>query len=369
MMVESIDACAPRIPFRSTFRHASAHRAVTQTMWVVARTRDGRVGCGEGCPREYVSGESMATALAFVAARDPEWRASIHDLAALSAWVEGHRADIDRHPAAWAAVELALLDLIGQSAGCTLESSLGLPEISGIFRYTAVLGDATPRAFAAQLAAYREAGFCDFKIKLVGDLGRDRAKVQALRAAGIAPETVRADANNRWPTAEAAISHLRALDFAFWAVEEPLRVGDTAGMRRVRAALGTRIILDESMLRRDQLAEVSGDVDCWIANVRLSKMGGLLRSLQFAAEARQRGLPLIVGAHVGETSLLTRAALALVSAFRDGVVGQEGAFGTRLLERDMVEPSLMFGRHGILDATATAIGHAPGLGLSTLLPV
>jgi hypothetical protein len=102
----------------------------------------------------------------------------------------------------------------------------------------------------------------------------------------------------------------------------------------------------------------------------LVKDGGLLRSLQFAAEARQRGLPLIVGAHVGETSLLTRAALALVSAFRDDVVAHEGAFGTRLLERDMVEPSLMFGRNGILDATAKAIGRAPGLGLpGALLPV
>ena len=369
MIVESIRASALRIPFKSAFRHASANRTVTQTLWVVARTRDGIVGFGEGCPREYVSGENLATAQAFVASHQPEWCASIHDLATLCAWVEGHRADIDRHPSAWSAVELALLDLIGQSEGCTLESSLGLSGIAGIFRYTAVLGDGTPRAFEAQLTSYRKVGFHDFKIKLAGSLARDRAKVQALLAARIPPRSVRADANNLWPGTDVAVSYLEALDFPFWAVEEPLKAGDYAGMRHVSAALGTKIIVDESMLRSEQLDDLGGDVACWIANVRLSKMGGLLRSLQFAGRARRRGLAMIAGAHVGETSVLTRAALALASAFPDCIVAHEGAFGTHLLERDMVEPSLMFGRDGVVDATALGIGHAPGLGLNVIMPV
>jgi len=368
MIVESIDASVLRIPFKSAFRHASANRTATQTVWVVARARDGVVGYGEGCPREYVSGESLATAQAFVASHQQEWRFSIHDLASLSTWVEGHQVDIDRHPSAWAAVELAFLDLIGQSEGLTLESLLGLPEIAGIFRYTAVLGDAPLRTFEAQLAAYQNAGFSDFKIKLAGDPVGDRAKVRALLAAGIAPGSVRADANNLWPNVDAAVRHLEALDFPFWAVEEPLKAGDYPGMRRVSATLGTIIVLDESLLRVEQLDEVSGDISGWIANVRLSKMGGLIRSLQFARKARHRGLAMIVGAHVGETSVLMRVALALVSAFRDGIVAHEGAFGTHLLDRDMVEPSLMFGREGIFDPSALGIGRAPGLGLNVVVP-
>jgi L-alanine-DL-glutamate epimerase-like enolase superfamily enzyme len=367
MIIESIEASALRIPFMSAFRHASANRTATQTVWAVAQTRDGLVGYGEGCPREYVSGENLATARAFIVSRQQGWCSTIHDLASLSAWVGGHRADIDRHPSAWAAVELALLDLVGKSTASTLESTLGLPEIAGIFPYTAVLGDASPRTFEAQLAAYRNAGFRDFKIKLAGNLARDRAKVQTLLAAGIVPGSVRADANNLWPNVDAAVSYFEALDFRFRAVEEPLQAGDYAGMRQVSAALSTKIVLDESMLRVEQLNEISKDVDIWIANVRLSKMGGLLRSLEFARKARLRGLAMIVGAHVGETTVLTRAALALVSAFRDCVVAQEGAFGTHLLDRDVVEPSLIFGRDGILDASALMIGRAPGLGLNVVV--
>jgi L-alanine-DL-glutamate epimerase-like enolase superfamily enzyme len=368
MRIESIDVAALHIPFKVAFGHASANRAATQTIWVTAHAQGGSVGIGEGCPREYVTGESLATARAFIAAGSQEWRASIHDTATLSRWVTAHRADIDRHPSAWAAVELALLDLIGQTEGRTVESVLGLPNIAGSFRYTAVLGDAAPHAFAAQLAAYLRAGFRDFKIKLAGDLARDSAKVQLLRAAGLSPHAVRADANNLWSDADQAIAHVDALGFRFWALEEPLRAGDYAGMRQVSAALGVKIILDESLVRADQLDALDDDVARWIANVRVSKMGGLLRSLRFAGEAHRRGLPMIVGAHVGETSVLTRAGLTLANAMRDCVVAHEGAFGTHLLAHDVIECPIMFGRNGVLDTTACGTGIGPGLGLSMPRP-
>jgi L-alanine-DL-glutamate epimerase-like enolase superfamily enzyme len=363
MMVDSISVRELRIPFKLVFAHASAKRAATQTILVVARARDGSIGHGEGCPREYVTGEDLATAQDFVAKHFEEWRHSIHDTASLLAWVDAHRSEIDRQPSAWAAVELALLDLIGHAEGSALESVLGLPKLAGSFRYTAVLGDARSEAFEAQLAAYLRAGFADFKIKLAGDASRDRAKVRALRAAGIAPQAVRADANNLWTDAAQAIAYLDRLDFSFWALEEPLKAGDYTGMRRVSDALRTKIVLDESMLRVDQLDAMNQDPSCWIVNVRVSKMGGLLRSLKFAHEARRYGARLIVGAHVGETSILTRAALAVAHGFRDCVLAQEGAFGTYLLERDVVEPALQFGRGGMLDTAPLDIAGAPGLGL------
>ena len=104
------------------------------------------------------------------------------------------------------------------------------------------------------MAHYVKAGFSDFKIKLSGDRTRDLAKVNALAALGLAPQAVRADANNLWADAAAAIGDLKALGFPFSAVEEPLRAGDYAGMRQIASALDTKIILDESLLRQDQLA-------------------------------------------------------------------------------------------------------------------
>lgn len=363
MNLESIRASVLTIPFNVAFKHASAERSVSQTLWVEARTRDGAIGCGEGCPREYVTAESLESARGFVEARVDEWLKDVRDLDTLSDWVAGHRDDIDGSPAAWTAVELALIDLLGKTEGVSVEALLGLPELAGSFRYTAVVGDSSPRQFEMQLAHYVKAGFSDFKIKLSGDRARDLAKVNALAASGIAPQAVRADANNLWGDAAAAIGELTALRFPFSAVEEPLRVGDYAGMGQIASALDTKIILDESLLRQDQLALLGEGADCYIVNLRISKMGGLLRSLDLVRELRGRGLPVIIGAHVGETSMLTRAALTVANSARDILVAQEGAFGTHLLAHDVVDPPIMFGASGILDVVCLALGIAPGFGL------
>jgi L-alanine-DL-glutamate epimerase-like enolase superfamily enzyme len=204
---------------------------------------------------------------------------------------------------------------------------------------------------------------------LTGDAARDLTKVQTLKAAGIAPTAVRADANNLWREPSQAIRALTALDFPFVAVEEPLAAGDYRGMQRIAAALGTRIILDESLLRTEQLHDIVGGMDTYIANVRVSKMGGLVRSLQFIDAARHRRLAVIVGAHVGETSVLSRAALTVAMHARDLLIAQEGAFGTHLLMRDVVDSPIMFGHGGLLDPATLGLDTMPGLGIVVRHPV
>ena len=362
MRLASLTAAPLAIPFNVAFRHASAERSAMQSLWVEARAQDGRIGYGEGCPREYVTSESLASAQTFVSAHIAGWIKAIGDVDTLAAWVGSQRGEIDANPAAWTAVELALLDLIGKGGGRSVESLLGLPAISGHFRYTAVLGDAGREQFSAQLAHYRKAGFGTFKIKLSGDVARDRAKLDMLAAAGVLPHNVRADANNLWRNADDAIAAIQALRCPFFAIEEPLPAGDYIGMSRLAESLGTRIILDESLLRPDQLDRLPRAPECWIANLRVSKMGGVLRALDLVRSLRERKIRLIIGAHVGETSVLTRAALTVAQAARDILIAQEGAFGTHLLQYDVAEPSLMFGAGGVLDA-AMLKADAPGFGL------
>jgi hypothetical protein len=72
---------------------------------------------------------------------------------------------------------------------------------------------------------------------------------------------------------------------------------------------------------------------------------------------------MIVGAQVGETSLLTRAALTVAHAGRDRLVAQEGAFGTHLLTADVCNPPLMFGPGGVLDVSSFPSLQGPGFGI------
>lgn len=358
--LDSLQATSLAIPFKNSFRHAAAERRTTQTLWVKV-DRGEHTGHGEGCPREYVTAEDAGSALAFCSAHREEWLKEIQDLEGLRRWVAGNAPEIDRHPAAWCAVELALLDLFARAQSCSVEALLGLPQLHGAFVYSAILSDVDPDTFATHLEIYRRLKFRHYKFKLSGDLERDREKVAQLRAADI---SARADANNLWADAAEAVEYLTALDYSFAAIEEPMQARDMEGMRTLAARLDTPVILDESLTRQADLARIQ-DPQHWICNLRVSKLGGLLRSLEVLAAAKAAGLRVAVGCHVGETSLLTRAALPLARAAGEALYAQEGASGTHLLERDVVAQSLVFSTGGVLHITPEQ-GARPGWGLDIL---
>ena len=208
------------------------------------------------------------------------------DAQGLRAWAEAHRREIDENPAAFCAVELALLDLFGKASGAPVEDVLGVPRLEGPFTYSAVLGDSPYLVYRLQLWRYGSKGFTDFKVKVSGDLGRDRRRLRAILRGRGSGRRVRLDANNLWASADDCIRHLRGIGGGVFAVEEPLRVGDLAGFERVSEACGVRIILDESLLRASQLEEL-GSPERWIVNVRVSKMGGIGRSLEVVEAAAQ----------------------------------------------------------------------------------
>lgn len=366
-MIQDLRISALRIPFRQGFRHASAERRITQSIWVEARLDSGARGYGEGCPREYVTGESMESAISFLRRIKP-MLSDINDLTSLEAWVEHNRVMIDTAPAAWCALELALLDAIARQASQSIESLLGIPSVRESFSYSAVLGAESPETFTAQFGQYREMGFRDYKIKLAGD-GRDLERIAVMHAHSDSFDSLRLDANNRWDNPGEAIRQLENFCALAYAVEEPVAVGDLEAAVEVAETTGLRVILDESCLRLEDLALLASRAELWIANLRISKMGGLLRSIRFAEEARKLGIPLIIGCQVGETSLLTRAALAVASAQpRDAVLAQEGAYGKLLLSLDVVDPPLQFGYGGILDVTSRSFHQHPGFGFKPVLP-
>jgi L-Ala-D/L-Glu epimerase len=361
MRLEQLTFSELRIPFRTPFRHASAVRDETASVWVEAHAED-LVGYGESCPRPYVTGETTESARAFFADHSESLRRDVVDLESARGWMAMHTADIDRNPAAWCAVELSLLDLLGKCTGQTVESVLSLPVLAGPFRYTAVLGDSSEATFTATAQAYRRMGFSDFKVKLSGNLERDSRKVGVLQDLD-SSFRVRVDANNLWADAAAAVAYLRKLGRYVTAVEEPLSSRQYAELGRMSAALGCPIILDESIVSVHQLRFLEGAPDQWVLNVRVSKMGGLLRSLDVVSAGRARGIRIIVGAQVGETSVLTRAALTVAQSAGPALLAQEGAFGTFLLQNDVCEPSLMFGDGGILDPQNHRSLDSPGFGL------
>jgi L-alanine-DL-glutamate epimerase-like enolase superfamily enzyme len=336
------------IPFKQAFAHATATRSCTESILVKAESPNGIVGVGEGCPRKYVTGETIQTTTSFFDSHRKAWE-QFTSLEDLKVWMTTNSQGIDMNPASWCAVELALFDHWGQEHGQSIEAFLNLKELTGKFQYSAVLGTENVATFEKQAQQFSALEFCDFKVKVTGNFENDRQKIEFLKHLPVKSLRIRLDANNLWKTAAEAVTYLKSLQYPFMAIEEPIQVGDYDGCREISQQLGVPIILDESFLRPDQFGCLQADPQSWIINIRISKMGGILRSLVIAEEAKARGIPIIIGAQVGETSLLTRAALTVANQYRDNLLAQEGAFGTYLLEHDITDPPLMFGKGGTLD--------------------
>lgn len=79
-----------------------------------------------------------------------------------------------------------------------------------------------------------------------------------------------------------------------------------------------------------------------------------------AEEAFQKGMQVVIGAQVGESSLLTRAATIVVNAISKKPLAQEGAYGTNLLTTDLTERVLQFGENACM--FLDAIDECNGMG-------
>jgi len=349
MLISSCIFNSIKIPFRESFKHSSYKRSETETILTVVKSKD-IAGHGEGCPRKYVTNETIKSSLLFLNENKTNWL-KLNNLEDLANWVVLNRTLIDKNPAAFCSFELALLDLIGRTSKKSAESVVGLKELDGNYGYTAVLGILNQEQFSSQVQRYSKIGFTDFKIKLSGEFQLDKDNISQLNTT-ITNSRIRLDANNLWMDWSSAADYIKRLKFDFLGVEEPLAHGDFKGMKKFSGSTNIPIILDESFLRYEHFSQIESSPKNWLINLRISKMGGILRSIEIANQAENLGLPLIIGAQVGETSILSRAALSIANHYRDLVAGQEGAFGTYLLEKDITEDPIMFGKGGVLESSS-----------------
>ena len=362
MRLDKLEGLTFPVPFKVVFRHASASRRNAENFVVCATTDSGFVGFGEGCPRSYVTGEDIESCARFLFKHQRSMVNSIVDLATLGEWIATNTLEIDANPSAFCAIEMAILDALGREKSENFESLLGLPQESGVVRYTALLGDAPFAAYWWMSRRYIRNGFSDIKIKLSGNLRRDKRKLQLWRSRIADGFRVRLDANNLWSQSAACFKYLDSLPQVFWGIEEPLQPRDYLGMQKIGSKLGVNVILDESCTRIEDLENVRGNP--WVLNLRVSKVGGILRAIEIASLAQQRGIGVIVGAHVGETSLLTRGTLVVLQFLRNKQVAIEGAFGRHLLASDLSDEVIEFDANASIDLSALEILRNPGSGLS-----
>ena len=358
LKIKKISFSSLEIPFKTEFSHASKSRSTTEAVVVCVESESGLRGYGEGCPRDYVTQEDLKSTIDFLEEHVVTMR-EISSLGDLISYTIRHKSEIDANPAAFCAVEVALLDLLAKVSNISVEKLLGVSDKKTEFEYTAVLGLSSK--FKNIVHMYKKMDFKHFKVKLSGKKDLDIENLKSLYEIVPTLSSLRVDANNFWQSFAEASKILSKFEFRFEGVEEPLKARDFSGLEKLAKHLGARVILDESFTKAEDFNFLN-DPSLWVINLRVSKMGGLLRSLKIIEEAQQRSISIVVGSQVGETSLLTRAGLVASRACKNNLVGQEGAFGTYLLKEDITLNSIQFGIGGTLSHRA----NQPGLGLEII---
>jgi L-alanine-DL-glutamate epimerase-like enolase superfamily enzyme len=276
---------------------------------------DGQIGYGEAAPSEYY-GETQATVLACMNA----FADCLGDDPFLVEEIMGRLEQvIALHPAAKAAVNMALYDLLGKLLGVPLYSLLGL-DPARMPPATFTLGIDTPEEMARQASLAHD--YAMLKIK-VGDAD-DEEHLAAVRAVSSTP--IRVDANGAWTAKDAIKKIERLLPYDIALVEQPVAPRDLEGLRLVREHVPIPIIADESCVTIEDIPRLAGCVDG--VNLEVMKNGGLSNMLKMIHAARAHRLRVMIGCTI-ESSLAITA-----SAHLTPLVDDADLDGHLLLEHD-----------------------------------
>ena len=277
----------------TTTMSSSAYRDTLQVRY----TRDGITGHGEGAPivryQENAAGARQAAESVrdLVTAADPWEFEKLHTEIA-------HR--LSGQYAAQAAVDIALMDWVGQKLGIPLNRYFGLdPDDAPITTFS--IGIDTPEITRQKV---REAeAFPVLKIKV--GLDTDEATIAAVRS--VTNKPLRVDANEGWKDKEEAVRKInwlatQGVEF----VEQPMPASMLEETRWVHERVHIPLIADEACQRLSDIPKLVGIFDG--VNVKLDKSGGLLVAFEMIQMARALGLRTMLGCMISSSVSVTAAA-------------------------------------------------------------
>jgi len=252
-------------------------------------------GYGEAAPDEYY-GENVETVLACVTTfagnlgDDPF---AVEDIL--------HRLEslIRLNPAAKAAVDMALYDIVGKMLNVPVYKLLGLnPAHTPHTSFT--LGIDSPSNMAKKALFARDYPILKVKVGTKHDLDN----LKAIRE--VSSATIRVDANTAW-TPKEAIKMINALaPYNIEFVEQPIAPRDLEGLRLIRENVPVLIIADESCVTVEDIPRLAGCVDG--VNFKLMKSNGITNVLKMIHVARAHNLRVMIGCMIESSLAITAAA-------------------------------------------------------------
>jgi L-alanine-DL-glutamate epimerase-like enolase superfamily enzyme len=320
MRITTLDLFAYDAPFMFGYHSAHLLRTQADSIIVAVRFDNGVTGYGESAPRPYVTGESPASVKTlFEQCLTPvligQEVGSSGDVERLLERLRQkcRRRGISQIQSALGAVDIALLDALGKSLHLPVCKLLD-PERCTQIPWSIVipmLPAAVIREFHQGISGHT---FGSIKLLVGREEGKNEARTSLIRELFGSEISLRLEVNGNWTRKEAHANLRRLKGYGLAGIEQPVGKDDLEGLREIRETYGIPVIVDESMCSlEDAEALITGGA-CDILNIKISKVGGLLSAGRIASQAALHGVPCLLGSHVGETPILTHAALHFLVA-------------------------------------------------------
>jgi L-alanine-DL-glutamate epimerase-like enolase superfamily enzyme len=287
-------------------------------------TDKGVEGVGSASPAEDVTGESpeaCRTALSvkrlgWLGGRDPR------DLDQLVRELEqSHRAT----PAARAAVDMALHDLVARIEGVPLVDLLG--RCHDALPTSVTIGITSLEETIAEAEEYLGQGFRCLKVKTGRSLEEDTERLTKLRQL-VGPEVaIRIDANEGYTVEETRSLGEMAANLGLELIEQPLPGPSISELRSLPLELRRIIAADESLHGEEDARDLAEDpAACGIFNIKLMKCGGIRPALAMAEIARTANIDLMWGCNDESVVSIAAALHAAYACPRTRYLDLDGSF-------------------------------------------
>ncbi|MBV9689556.1 MAG: dipeptide epimerase [Ktedonobacteraceae bacterium] len=288
-----IDAKVLNLKLTTPFRISSHGAKYTAPSVIVQITHNEFIGYGEAAPYYGETAETVLACLALFTSSLGDDPFLIEDI------LQRLGKIIEFNPAAKAAVDMALYDLMGKILGVPLYRLLGLNAMrTPCTSFTISLDTPAEMARKALLAK----DYPILKIKVGTD--NDIEILKAIRE--VSSATLRVDANAGW-TAKEAIRNINAFEpYNIELVEQPVPSDDLAGLKLVRDNVSLPIFADESCVTLHDVARISDCVDG--VNLKLMKSEGISNVLKMIHVARAHHLRVMLGCMIESSLAITAAA-------------------------------------------------------------
>jgi L-alanine-DL-glutamate epimerase-like enolase superfamily enzyme len=277
----------------TTTMSSSQYRDTLHTTY----TRGGITGHGEGAPivryHEDAAGAQKAveSVRELLVASDPMQYSKV--LAHVFKAIPGNWAGK-------AAIDIAMMDWVGQKLGVPIYSLFGLdPADAPVTTFS--IGIDTPEITKQKT---REAdAYPVLKVKV--GLATDEPTIEAVRS--VTKKPLRVDANEGWKDKEEAVRKINWLEKqGVEFIEQPLPAEQLEDMKYIRARVHMPIFADEACQRASDIPKLKEYFDG--VNIKLDKSGGILEAYRMIQIARSLGMKVMLGCMVSSSCTVTAAA-------------------------------------------------------------